>query len=90
MIRLLSRIFASNSPHPAPSIDRGLLIEAAAHAQKSSAFAAEGGDSFAPLQKVDAISYRASQQCSKRRPITEFEPGIVFGRKVETTIFFCF
>jgi hypothetical protein len=38
------------------------------------------------LPKGVAISYRASPQRSKRRPVPAFEPGILFGTKVETKI----
>jgi hypothetical protein len=34
-------------------------------------------------------SYQASQKCSQRWPVSVFEPGIVFGTKVETIKFFC-
>jgi hypothetical protein len=54
------------------------------------AFAAEGGDPSFPLPKDAAIPYQASQMRSKRLPVSGFEPGIVFGTKVETIKFFCF
>jgi hypothetical protein len=52
--------------------------------------AAEGGDSSARLQTDAAIPYQASRMRAKRHRISEFEPGIVFGTKVETIKFFCF
>jgi hypothetical protein len=47
-------------------------------------FAAEGGNSSSSPQKDVAITCQASQQRSQRRPIHEFEPGNMFGTKVET------
>jgi len=41
------------------------------------------------LQKDVTTSYQASRMCSKRQPVHGFEPGIVFGAKVETIKFFC-
>ena len=35
-------------------------------------------------------SHQASQQRSQRRPVPGFEPGTVFGTKVETIKFLCF
>jgi hypothetical protein len=52
--------------------------------RNSFAFAAEGGDSSSPLPKALAISYQASPRRPQRRPVHAFEPGIVFGSKVET------
>ena len=49
-----------------------------------SAPAAEGGDSFAPLQKAVAIPYQASKKCSQRHPVPGFEQENVFGTKLET------
>jgi hypothetical protein len=41
------------------------------------------------LPKDAAISYQASRVRSKRLPVPAFEPGIVFGTRVETIKFFC-
>ena len=43
---------------------------------------------ISPLPKDVAISYQASRMRSKRRPVRGFEPGIMFGTKVETIKFY--
>jgi hypothetical protein len=48
-------------------------------ARKSFAFAAEGGDSFAPLPKDATISYQAGQRCSQRQTVRGFEPEMSDG-----------
>jgi len=57
--------------------------------QRSRQFPAFGGTS-SPLPKDAAISYQAGRMRLQRRPVSVFEPGIVFGAKVETIEIPCF